>query len=81
MLGSLGMLAMLSASRRLPVALFGLLGYLEPPLILLVGIFGVGEQIHPGEGLTYLLICVAIAMLVIDGAIKLQKTRRHYSLK
>jgi chloramphenicol-sensitive protein RarD len=77
-LGSLGMLAMLSASRRLPVTLFGLLGYLEPPLIFAVGVIAVGEQILPGEQKTYLLICAAIALLAIDGAIKVQKSRRRY---
>jgi chloramphenicol-sensitive protein RarD len=77
-LGSLGMLAMLSASRRLPFTLFGLLGYLEPPLIFAVGVIAVGEQIHPGEQKTYLLICAAIALLAIDGAIKVQKSRRRY---
>lgn len=80
-LGSMGMLAMLSASRKLPVALFGLLGYLEPPLILLVGIFAIGEKIHPGEGLTYLLICCAILLLVVDGIIKIRKTRMRYDLE
>ena len=77
-LGSLGMLALLIASKRLPMALFGLLGYLEPPLIVLVAIIGIGEQIHPGERLTYLLIFLAIILLALDSALKWFKFRRRY---
>jgi len=72
-LGSLGMLAMLYASRHLPVALFGLLGYLESPLIFLVGIVVVGEAIQPGEGMSYSLFCLVIALLALDGIIKVRK--------
>lgn len=78
LLGSLGMLSMLSASRRLPVALFGLLGYLEPPLILLVGIFLVGEAIHSKELITYVFILLAMLLLVVDGLVKLRRHRRRH---
>ena len=67
LLGTLGMLALLSASRRLPVVTFGLMGYLEPPLILAVGMFGLGEVVPSELRLTYLLICTAIALLALDG--------------
>ncbi|CAH0990212.1 Protein RarD [Sinobacterium norvegicum] len=70
LLGAAGMLCYLSANRRLPLALFGLLSYLEPPLILLVGIIIVGEQI-PSENLfSYLLIGCALSIMAIDAAIK-----------
>jgi chloramphenicol-sensitive protein RarD len=69
------MLAMLFASRHLPVALFGLLGYLESPLIFLVGLIVVGEKIQPGEGLSYILFCAVIALLAVDGLIKVRKKR------
>jgi chloramphenicol-sensitive protein RarD len=79
-LGSAGMLCMLSASRKLPIALFGLLGYLEPPLIMGVGMFVIGEQIKPGEAPTYILICIALLVLTIDGARKVKRMRKRYRL-
>jgi chloramphenicol-sensitive protein RarD len=67
LLGSLGMLFFLAASRRLPMTLFGLLGYLEPLFIFIVAVMVIGEKIRPGEGWTYLLICLAIILLALDG--------------
>ena len=77
-LGSLGMLCMLYASRLLPVALFGLLGYLEPPLIMLVGIGFLNESIHPGEYLTYILILLALITPSLSGVKHLVRERRRY---
>lgn len=67
LIGSLGMLFFLAASQRIPMALFGLLGYLEPLFIFIVAITVIGEKIRPGEGWTYLLICLAIILLALDG--------------
>lgn len=67
LIGSLGMLFFLAASQRMPMALFGLLGYLEPLFIFIVAITVIGEKIRPGEGWTYLLICLAIILLALDG--------------
>lgn len=75
-IGSLGMLCYLSASRKLPMVLFGLLSYLEPPLLLLVGLFAVGEAIRPGEGPTYIMISAAMAVLVLEGALTMQRENR-----
>lgn len=66
LLGSGGMLCLLTASRRLPISLFGLLGYLEPVLIFLVGIFFLGESVLKSELLTYILIMAALALLAVD---------------
>ncbi|MDN0073885.1 EamA family transporter RarD [Crenobacter sp. SG2303] len=59
-------MAYITASRLLPMGLFGLLGYVEPVLMLLVALI-LGEHIQADEWLTYLPIWGAIALLVVDG--------------
>ncbi len=66
LLGTGGMLCLLTASRRLPISLFGLLGYLEPVLIFLVGISFLGESVLKSELLTYVLIVAALGLLAGD---------------
>jgi len=74
LLGSMGMLCFLAASKRLPMTLFGLLGYLEPLFIFLVALAVIGDEIRPGEGLTYVFICLAIVLLILDGIEHLVKS-------
>jgi chloramphenicol-sensitive protein RarD len=63
------------AGRLLPFSLFGLLGYVEP--VLLVGVaVALGEQIKPEQWLTYLPIWVAVAVLIADGGRYLLRTKR-----
>ncbi|MCB6185149.1 EamA family transporter RarD [Leeia sp. TBRC 13508] len=59
-------MAYLTASRLLSLSLFGLLGYVEPVLMVLVALL-LGEHIHQQEWLTYLPIWTAVGLLVIDG--------------
>lgn len=66
LLGSGGMLCLLTASRQLPISLFGLLGYLEPILIFFVGICFLGESVLKSELLTYILIMTALGLLAVD---------------
>jgi len=66
LLGTGGMLCLLTASRRLPISLFGLMGYLEPVLIFLVGICFLGESVLKSELLTYILIVAALGLLTVD---------------
>jgi chloramphenicol-sensitive protein RarD len=66
LLGTGGMLCLLTASRRLPISLFGLLGYLEPVLIFLVGLCFLGESVQNSELLTYILIIAALGLLSIE---------------
>jgi chloramphenicol-sensitive protein RarD len=66
LLGSGGMLCLLTASRRLPISLFGLLGYLEPVLIFLIGLCFLGESVRNSELLTYILIIAALGLLALD---------------
>ncbi|MCK5685174.1 EamA family transporter RarD [bacterium] len=66
LLGSGGMICLLTASRRLPISLFGLLGYLEPVLIFLIGLCFLGESVKNSELLTYILIVSALGLLALD---------------
>ncbi|WP_137009971.1 EamA family transporter RarD [Aquitalea aquatilis] len=59
-------MAYITASRLLPLGLFGLLGYVEPVLMLLVALV-LGEHIQPEEWLTYLPIWSAVVLMVIEG--------------
>lgn len=64
----------LSASRRLPLGLFGLLGYLEPALLFAVSLL-LGERMAPGAGWTYGPIWLALLVLMAEGAWHLQQRR------
>lgn len=55
------------ASRSLPFGLFGLLGYVEPVLLLAVALM-LGETIGADDWLTYGPIWVAVGLLVVEGA-------------
>ena len=56
----------LMASQRLPLGLFGLLGYLEPALLFVVSLL-VGERMGAGALLTYGPIWLALLMLGLEG--------------
>lgn len=64
------------AGKLLPFSLFGLLGYVEP--VLLVGAaVALGEQIKAEQWLTYLPIWAAVAVLVADGGRYLWRSNRR----
>jgi chloramphenicol-sensitive protein RarD len=54
------------ASRNLDLSLFGLLGYLEPSLLLVVALL-LGEMIGSEQWFTYLPIWLAVLVLTVDG--------------
>ncbi len=56
----------LTASRVLPFALFGVLGYVEPVLLVVVSLAVFGEPWQPADTFTYLPICLGLALLVVD---------------
>jgi chloramphenicol-sensitive protein RarD len=70
LLGSVPMLCFIAASRRLPISIFGLLNYLEPVLIFVVGYLFLHEQLPPNEYTAYLIIMAALLTLAVDGLIK-----------
>jgi chloramphenicol-sensitive protein RarD len=63
------------ASHHLKLGLFGLLGYVEPVLLVLVALL-LGERIEQQEWLTYIPIWVAVLLLVIEGLLSLRKPAR-----
>lgn len=69
-LGALSTLALASylrASRLLPVALFGILGYVEPVLLVFVSITLLGESLSASQLATYVPIWVAVALTALHG--------------
>jgi chloramphenicol-sensitive protein RarD len=67
-LGALSTLALasyLTASRLLPVALFGILGYVEPVLLVLVSVTLLGESLSAAQLATYLPIWIAVALTAL----------------
>jgi chloramphenicol-sensitive protein RarD len=69
-LGALSTLALasyLKASRLLPVALFGILGYVEPVLLVLVSITLLGESLSASQLATYVPIWIAVALTALHG--------------
>jgi chloramphenicol-sensitive protein RarD len=73
LLGSIPMLCFIAASRRLPISIFGLLNYLEPVLIFIVGSLMLGEHLADGQRYAYFIIMLALALLAIDGYKKWRK--------
>ena len=76
-LGAISALALASyvaSSRLLNLSLFGLLGYVEPVLLVLVAML-LGEQIEQSKWLTYILIWLAVGLLVVEGIVKLRNAR------
>jgi len=62
----------MAAARLLPLGLFGLLSYVEPVLLALVALL-LGESIAPQQWPTYGPIFAAVAVLVVDGALRLRQ--------
>ncbi|WGK61538.1 EamA family transporter RarD [Halopseudomonas sp. SMJS2] len=78
LLGAFSALALVTyilASRLLTFTLFGLLGYVEPVLLVLVALL-LGESIAPNEWLTYGAIWIAVGVLVFEGLRHVQRNRR-----
>lgn len=75
MISASALVCYILASRTLPFGLFGLLGYVEP--VLLVGVaLAMGETIAPHEWPTYVPIWLAVALLVLEGLRHLRAGRR-----
>jgi len=74
-ISAVGFISYTVASRHLPFGLFGLLGYVEP--VLMVGVALVlGESIQTEEWLTYAPIWIAVLILILDGARHLWRVKR-----
>ena len=76
-LSSVALTCYLSASRMLPLALFGLLGYVEPVLLFWVAFLLLGEPVAASAWLTYIPIWAAVLLLAGEGGLLWLKEARH----
>lgn len=67
--------AYMLASHRLELGLFGLLGYVEPVLLVIVALL-LGERIASQQWLTYVPIWFSVGLLATEGIIKLTLLKR-----
>jgi len=58
----------LKASRLLPMALFGILGYVEPVLLVIVSVVLLGEHLGARQLATYVPIWMAVALTALHSA-------------
>jgi chloramphenicol-sensitive protein RarD len=56
----------LTASRVLPFALFGVLSYVEPILLVVVALTVLGEQWEPADAFIYIPICTGLVLLAVE---------------
>lgn len=68
-ISSTALVSYLAASRRLPLGLFGILGYVEPVLLFWVALLLLGEPMSPQAWWTYLPIWLAVVILICEGAL------------
>ncbi|ART83615.1 protein RarD [Oceanisphaera profunda] len=73
---ALALVCYIVASRLLPFSLFGLLGYVEPVLLVVVSLI-LGESIQDAEWPTYIAIWLAVGLLVLEGVKRLLTFRRY----
>ncbi|UJF17216.1 hypothetical protein L0B53_00115 [Vibrio sp. SS-MA-C1-2] len=69
------MLLFLYGVTKLPFTLFGLLGYVEPILVFIVGVV-LGESVETDEMFTYVAIMMALILLGYDGVFRMYYQRR-----
>nr|WP_276583879.1 EamA family transporter RarD [Pseudomonas sp. RIT-PI-AD] len=74
MLSASALICYILASRALAFSLFGLLGYVEP-VLLVAAALALGETIAPEEWLTFLPIWLAVLLLVLEGVRHLASRR------
>lgn len=67
-LSALALVAYILSSRMLPFSLFGLLGYVEPVLLVIVALL-LGETISPQELPTYVAIWLALGLLALESGL------------
>ncbi|QIM63649.1 permease [Pasteurellaceae bacterium Orientalotternb1] len=79
LLGLMSGVALISytlASTLVPFNMLGLLGYVEPCLMLLIS-FLIGEQLDPNSYLLMICLIIAVSLLILDGILQLRKKRRR----
>ena len=66
-ISSTALVCYLGASRRLPLGLFGILGYVEPVLLFWVAFLLLKEPVSPQEWWTYVPIWSAVLVMAAEG--------------
>src|SRR5690606_15539337 len=70
LISSAALVAYVSASRMLPLGLFGILGYVEPVLLFWVSVLFLNETITPEAWFTYVPIWIAVVLIAAEGVFK-----------
>ncbi|MGR9459425.1 EamA family transporter RarD (plasmid) [Rhizobium leguminosarum] len=73
-MSAVAFMAYTSASKMMPLALFGLMGYIEPVLLFIVSL-AIGESVGSEEILTYGPVIAAVVILAADGFIGLMRPK------
>ncbi|MCA8066086.1 EamA family transporter RarD [Burkholderia sp. AU38729] len=76
-LSTLALASYLKASRMLPMALFGILGYVEPVLLVAVSLLLLGETLSIAKLATYGPIWVAVALTAWHSAMLMRRLPAH----
>ena len=80
-ISSTALVCYLAASRRLPLGLFGILGYVEPVLLFWVAFLLLGEPVSMESLGTYLPIWLAVLLMAMEGGMAWRRealaTRSH----
>src|SRR5690606_804792 len=69
LISSAALVAYISASRMLPLGLFGLLGYVEPVLLFWVAFLFLHEAVPHQAWFTYVPIWIAVLLIAGEGAL------------
>ncbi|HDR9119609.1 TPA: EamA family transporter RarD [Burkholderia vietnamiensis] len=72
-LSTLALASYLKASRMLPMALFGILGYVEPVLLVAVSLLLLGETLNASQLATYAPIWAAVALTAWHSAMLMRR--------
>src|SRR5690606_13378880 len=72
-ISSTALVCYLAASRRLPLGLFGILGYVEPVLLFWVAFLLLGEPMSASAWWTYLPIWLAVLVMAAEGLLPLRR--------
>ena len=79
LISSTALVSYISASRLLPLGLFGILGYVEPVLLFWVAVLLLREPIVPEAWWTYIPIWIAVALIMFEGLFRWLKESRTAS--
>lgn len=70
LISSAALISYISASRMLPLGLFGILGYVEPVLLFWVAFLFLDENMAGQAWFTYIPIWIAVLLMVAEGLFK-----------